>query len=269
MKIILTSDLHFAHTAGYTKKIIKLFVDNLKECDALVIAGDMISHCQSEWIGILKILRDRYPTTPIITVLGNHDYWDVVKKKIDENRIRSIYESSVGMRYRYEPTKKSYEHIANYHKKIFDRFNITHLQGNCIDIHGTKFWGLDDWYSKIPMSNDGCNISFTDQYSDGFGSRGLHNHMHKIAIDQLNNILDNVDENDKNILVTHFNPIGQYRDTSMQMEGNLMLPDLVEGKFDAVLFGHTHRSFDSIIKGVHYYNCGSEYDDPKMMIIEE
>lgn len=76
MKILLTSDTHWGITKE--KTIRKLFKEiSEQDFDVLIHAGDYCGTDQADKNvrSTIRIMREFIPDKPILSVLGNHDYW--------------------------------------------------------------------------------------------------------------------------------------------------------------------------------------------------
>ena len=79
MKILLTGDTHYGFDFSTDRIIRKAFKNDWpddNEIDIIVHTGDWISHKQKQFPKILNLFKGKYPTTPIVGVRGNHDFWN-------------------------------------------------------------------------------------------------------------------------------------------------------------------------------------------------
>lgn len=141
MKVAYTSDTHLDFwvkdvnpQSPKTKKKIFDFIQNIlkpKEADVLLVAGD-IGHYNKQNMIMLEMLNDFYGE--VIVVNGNHDMY-LVSKNI----------------------QKEYHHMSHKRtdelKQMCQEAGIHHLDGEVIEIKGTKFGGTGMWYD-LPTDND-------------------------------------------------------------------------------------------------------------------
>jgi len=230
--ILLTGDFHYGFDE-YTHDVLDSFLTDIsfEPFDIMIIAGDVISHLQSQWPDILGMIR-RYINQPILIVLGNHDYWDK-KRHWDFFRIRSKQ------------------------LKLFKDYNIHYLENDGpYETDDLIIYGFDGWYgSGFPPSADCYHISKRIegvQFNDWFYYKAR-------------NKLDSIPEkgNKRQIVVTHFEPNDQPMGASTQWL------DTLKDKCDVLCTGHTHRKNDFMHNNMRVLNAGSEYNDPRLMIFKE
>ena len=76
MRFAITADLH----TGYNNKTYKILKDfflkmrDVGEPDAIIIAGDIISHKQAQWKSAFNLIRGTFKEIPVLIVRGNHDW---------------------------------------------------------------------------------------------------------------------------------------------------------------------------------------------------
>lgn len=249
MKLILTSDLHEGRSPRShkinTEFITKIAQEIKKDSNikALIIAGDLSSHKQEQHERICKMLRDQLSCT-ILIVRGNHDYWSTLDKR------KVIKYPTIP-----ELNKK--------HEELYKKYNIHHLQKNPFVIDDVIILGWDGWYSSFdPPSNDDDHII---RFTEGIKtmewlSRKAHKEFERLL---------SVDTKGyhKSIIVTHHNPYTHdYR--YKELGANHKYLEFIVNKFDYLLTGHTHRFYDKLVKGCRIVNSGSDYNDPKYLILE-
>lgn len=224
-KIILTSDLHSGFSYRTHDILDKFYASVQKEnADYLVIAGDIISHSQSQWDPTLVQLRDHFDI-PILVVLGNHDVWQ-------DGHNKSLWSTR---------------------KKIFDKFekyDITYLPDNPVVEDDFRIYGFDGWYkSSNPPSKDKYYLS---TLTEGINT---HDYIRKRwGKDQLS-IIPKKDRHQ--IVVTHFD----FTDHPMSADSGWL--NEINTKADVLCVGHSHiQRFDEIMD-MQIINTGSDYDDPK------
>jgi predicted phosphodiesterase len=243
MKIIYTSDIHAGHSSKISYNIIHDFITDINEenPDILIIAGDLISHSQIQLEKLFKIIRSIIPSNPILIVRGNHDFW-CYGKEIKIN---------------------NYEELDKFQKLLFKKYNIQYLQDNPYIKDNVNIYGWDGWYKEEPMSND---FRYMFNLYDGIH---FHDKLRSISHEKFTNIINTVNK-DKgiNIVVTHFNLIGQYRDRALyKMDGDFKYMDIIKEKFDYCIFGHSHKEFNEKIGNCKVLNSGSDYLIPQYEVI--
>ena len=100
MKSLYVSDLHMEFGEFPTKEIGNL--EDQIDFDAVLIAGDICTTSSYEYV---PELREIFPTVPIISTLGNHDYWggdlqdipDMIKTMREQADIQVLHNTSTIM----------------------------------------------------------------------------------------------------------------------------------------------------------------------------
>jgi len=244
MKIDITSDIHidfWIAINGSVKKQqgkMRLLIEKLlpeEKADTLVIAGD-IGHYNHQNKLMFEVLREYYKD--IIWVHGNHDLYMVsgsVKKKFDND---------------------SFIRLDNM-IKLADKIDGVHyLNGNIVEIEGTKFGGCGMWYNYDyaktvwGMTHIRCIQMWNDYLNDANlirvpwkGIRGqIDNERYfDSQLELLNKIYL-----DSDVIVTHVNPdweglLPKWKmpeSTFYVFDGREMLNNLDENKM--WIYGHTH-----------------------------
>lgn len=231
-KICLLSDLHYGFDSK-THIIISDFFNRMKakKPDILLIAGDIISHMQCQWRGILKILRTYFPEIPILIVKGNHDYWDG--------------DYSFGR----------FCDLAEFHRRMFHDYNVTYLETEHYETDELVIYGFDGWYgSTEPPSND------TSYIGEVINGTPMHRYMWYKGWIALNNIPFKTKK--KTIIVSHFEL------NTHSMGGDIaLLPD-IKSKADIFCVGHSHQEVNTTDGELQIYNCGSDYNKPNYILFE-
>lgn len=226
-KIVLTSDLHYGFT-HLTHMILDEFYQDIvirDDPDYLIIAGDIISHKQSQWDSALKQLRNHFDC-PILVVLGNHDIWQSSRKR---------------------------DTIWSLKKKILTKlklYDITYLPHDPIIEEDFRIYGFDGWYGKRePPSND---LEHMSSYIEGIWT---HDYLKKtVGVDQMKMIPEKGEI--QQIVVTHFDYTGH------PMSAEMRWLDTLNEKADILCVGHSHKHKFENIMDMQIINPGSDYDNP-------
>lgn len=257
MKVILTSDTHYGFYVNRTAKILNKFVKKIKDekPDVVLHAGDWGSTQQKEVESCLKLFRRELGTElPIVGTVGNHDYANLDKK-------------------RYATLKLVEQNVQN----LFDKYNIaSHYKSNDVEI-----FAYNSWYKgNNPPSNDHRwmpplkTVTFEDKWSGDY-IRNMHQYLLEKSYVNCENTCELIKASTAKhkVVVTHFEPIGEYRDGDRMYEGMkgsiAEYEKLIEAGATILCYGHSHRQSDAIrIKGVRVVNCGSDYNFPAYSILD-
>jgi len=243
MKILLTTDSHM----GFSQKTYQILEKKLKEIDhnsydIVVHCGDWISHKQSQWKTVLKLFRN-YIDKPILGVTGNHDLWDAEQQFL------------------------SLEDVQKYHLEMFKKYDIHYLERNPYIKDNISFYGFNGWYSNTnPPSNDWMRIPNNPP-------RDLNKILRNNAHRRLQEILiqSEKDTNQK-ICITHVSSLpyrNSYIKDDYSMAANPKYKNMIADVFDFYFMGHSHLVVQELHpSGCGMINAGSDYDQPKFMIIE-
>lgn len=239
-KFLITSDLHYGFN-NENCEIIMDFIESLPNVDAVLIAGDIISHDQNQWEDILELLRIRYNKTPILMVMGNHDYWSTNKDFISDQRNRI---------------------------KLFNKWNITNLEENnmynCEMINDIPVFGFAGWYGNHePPSNDKL---FIPKY---IGSCKTFDYISITSYKNFERCLLGLSKLDtkyiKSVVITHFEPNSHVMGASVEI-----LDKIKKYKRKEMVFccGHSHIYRQEEQDGFRLYNPGGDYNIPKYCVFD-
>lgn len=262
MKILLTSDTHY----GITKlKAIRKMLEEGKteEPDVLIHAGDYCGGRNGhKTLGAtVELMREIFPDIPMVSVIGNHDYWCTGKK----------FKLPMGGHGWKNPDVMTFE--ENY-KKIIDTFEENRI--HFLDVHGVyihddfpfhKIVGHSGWYNNPnPPTND-----------EAYLPRGIegntNNWLFKKAMDELDKNLSHLDkfydpDIDTVLFVSHFPviPGNDYKGGFEQFGGNAGIGKIMQEQYNCGYFleGHSHKLENGPLK----YNCGSDYCNPKYKLLK-
>ena len=246
MKILLTSDTHHAFTANSTVKINRKFWQKVAEqdFDVMVHTGDWCTtNAEVQMRKAIKQCRN-YIDKPILTVLGNHDYWS--KNHIDPRS------------------------MINYHEKVFEEFDIVYLDRETIQINDILFYGYDSWYHvPNPPSNDYYWMPRIVE------TLPINHYMSKRMDASFERVMDDIEKDEsglKKICVTHMSPYlrkNWFMDrVHIGLSGNPKHLPFITKHCEALLIGHTHRELDEVVDGCRIVEAGSDYNNPKFKILE-
>ena len=239
MKFALTGDWHY----GFSKKthgIIERFLQHLakQDFDVLLLSGDIISHDQTQWEPVLRLLRTTFKDTAIYFVMGNHDYWTETC------------------------TQESFLAADAHRRELFRKHNIRHLEGEVGEVGGVQIFGFGGWYwSAEPPSND------VDFIPRNIGDLSFHDYLLHRAQESVDEIVSLLPYADKAVILTHF----EMNDHPMGAIGEWLdrfIAHRCKGKM-VIACGHTHlRRNDDLGNGISLVNAGGDYDNPSYRIIE-
>jgi DNA repair exonuclease SbcCD nuclease subunit len=260
MTIDILSDLHidfYFHQPVITEEMVRsvyehIFTDSGKRKvgDILVVAGDL-GHNNNQNIVVLHWIRKIFGYSHIVCVLGNHDYY------LTNGEARSIY----GL--------KSIHRIEGMRNLLNGQDGVHCLDGNIIEIEGTRFGGCDSWYDgkyitehfgeKCPVWNVPKDAHYINElwkhnladadYIYGIGWMELF----EIEREKIEKIHKDVD-----IIITHVSPSvkkehvsPEYRDGQLTGFFTFDGREFLEyGSMKYWIFGHTHNAIEYESYGV-------------------
>lgn len=242
MKLILTSDLHIGITSS--KQIDRMFgeIAELKP-DILVNAGDYCGASMG-WKSvrqITQITRAHLPTIPIVSVLGNHDYWC----------------ASGTARPRLIAFQSNLARIG----QVFDEHKIHWLDRDGIyDVPDTDIQVLGDsgWYANSnPPTND---RNYLPVGIEGDTNSYLASKAYARASTQLASLRPG----STRIWASHF-PVyklgADYKGDFETYSWSAQLGQVLTSEYNVsyILEGHSHYRRE----GPLVWNCGSDYSMPR------
>lgn len=243
MKIVLTSDTHLGITGK--GQIKNLFKDIAKESPDLIIhAGDYSGNMKGAGaVGLTcAALRKFNPDVPVVSVIGNHDFW-------------SGWKCGGG------------DYVVNYDKilKAFKDHNVHFLdESGSFVLEDIEIIGASGWYTNPqPPTND---ANFLPVGLEGDTNRSLLRRSTQIILKQI----EAADPTKLIIVTTHFGLIKSGDDWKGGFEAfswnDQAMVRYIQEKFPRVIFinGHAHQLHEGPLK----YECGSDYKKPNYITID-
>ena len=245
MKLALTTDTHFgfSHTSG---RVHETFLRKLRAAieqsgaKILIHSGDWatVDYTQAE-----RSMRQFTKALPsdveILAVLGNHDLW---------NKGRF---------------KKNPREIKDYLALVMKELGICYLERESFVKDRTLITGFDGWYHQpAPPTND---KHWMAEFTDDTLSM---TYLSKTAEERFSHILAQaLSAYEKKILVTHMSPYSKtFKD--LQFSANPRMYPLIDGVFDLLVVGHSHREQDEVVGQTRILNVGGDYNKPEFRIID-
>lgn len=234
VKIALTSDTHIGITKY--KQLKKMFEEmSLLNPDVVVYAGDYCGGVTGykSVRSTTKLIRGIFPSIPILSCAGNHDYWSGKRPSL------SLYSMNMN--------------------KIRDAFKVSDIhfldEYGPARVKGITFVGHTGWYKYHVETNDPAYLP-TGLGGDTF--RYLQKEA-DLAVQKNLECLNAADT--YRIFVSHF-PVINPRDFGWCSKfGEVLISEYGIKKF---LSGHFHERREGPLS----YECGSDYEKPKYMMIE-
>lgn len=203
-----------------------------------------------------KMLRNHFPTKPIITVLGNHDFWLAGKKKPERHDD-------------YMPNQRSFHHVSMPTWKVsldgiqqdLKELNIHFLdKDGPFRLDGWTFVGHTLWYGNMnPPTND-------DKYMPLGVDGDTHKYLYSTALKELDVNLAQLTPDDINLVFCSHFPIvnfvnhGDHTYGGPEFLGKIMREEF---KINYFLNGHAHQFHN----GPDRFEAGSDYEKPKYLIV--
>lgn len=256
---IVTTDTHYgmsANTHSAHEKFLEKVAQTVSEQNIQFIAhcGDWTSSKQDQFYRSMSMFRKYLPNIPIITVRGNHDFWDYdlwfqFRKK---GRSRSYSKYSC----------KTYGLMMEQHRKWFEQFGIHHVDMGEFVIDDVVFLGFDGWYDHLdPPTND-------KQMMYGFieSAPTFHYLNYKAHKDLEKLLATDTDRYRAVVGMTHF-PSFTEDEKYRLFCANAKYHQFLTEKCDVLLLGHSHRQVDCVENECRVVNPGSDYDSPRFVTI--
>jgi len=265
MKFLVFTD---PHLSAYPSKMqeFKSFIQKKESAvDGIICAGDWCSRDVDELEEIFQTIRSVF-NKPVLTVFGNHDFWD--------------YEN-----------KYSLDEVFMKQEELCYKYNIIHLEKDSFETDKSIIVGFDGWYNS---ENHSATVDYNyvpKQNSYGGTSFQV---LKKKELNGLYKALD-LESNKKKVCVTHFG-FGSLRrlaeeskhfDVKMEVKDNKEnvvseeIPDMeyayelfnankkhalfLAEKFSKVIFGHSHKAISYSIGNCIFENVGADYNQSPEM----
>ncbi len=270
MKVCQISDTHIGITTeGQLKVMLKKAA--AENPDILVHCGDYGGTFEGGKCvkRTLKLMRKYFPNTPILSTIGNHDYWCVSSKR------KKVVAWDGTHKYVKNGAPGPEDFIANleYIRAAFKEFDVHFLDKDGLYVHGdfssVVFIGASGWYNNpnpptndrrwLPIGLDGdTNRSILKATEDDlFRHEAALQLRGKFTADQTL------------IFVSHFPVVNAGRDYKGAFEDFSWRHSLCEYFNETYgckhfLCGHAHQ----LHKGPLRWECGPDYYNPTYQIIE-
>lgn len=245
-------DKHVKKIAEFTRSIVPNFPSN-----TLVIGGDL-GHYNHQNVLFLKELRKFYKD--IVLVFGNHDFYllsNNSKKKYKNNSLNR---------------SKEMMEITS------DIQGIHYLDGDTIDINGTRFGGVGMWYDfSFELNNRSGDFDTAfDLWSSLSNDYKMIKGFPKLTLDMFNSEKEKLDKiiNESDVIITHVGPdvsLSPYFN-EMELYNSFYFFDGSD-YFNSIAnkmwcFGHIHYDLDTIKYQCRFINHALGYPDesPKKKI---
>lgn len=247
MKVAITTDTHYGFMGDRTRKRHKLFLEKLQKAMAdedvkiLIHTGDWITHRHEQLEKTFAQFRD-YISCPILTVFGNHDFWNEKRK----NKMIS------------------WENLLRSQAESLAKYNITHVGVNPVVIEGYLFAGFNGWYkSHNPPSND---LNCMPHSIEG---KPTHAYLSDKAYSDLNQLIYSLDnfKYQKAVCLTHFPPFVD-NEHYAEMCANPRYLEVIKEHFQVLVVGHSHQTQDFMDESLRILNAGAEYNEPRFIIVD-
>ena len=243
------SDTHLGLTP-YPKIMQMLIKAKRQEFDLIVHCGDYSGgrYGYRKVEKTLRAIRSVFPECPVVSVLGNHDYW-------------ARWNGREGLEYVKHRIQES---MDTFDIHFLDREHIySHPDFDNILIAGHTGW----YYNPVPPTND---ILHLPSYIDG----DTHRHFRLEAYTESIETLDLIQEHGDGktlVWVSHFPVLREVEDQFElsafdKFSGNPKLGDMLFEEYNCRYFleGHSHRYEN----GPYKYNSGSDYGTPRFQVID-
>ncbi len=253
MKILQTSDTHWGLTKpNAIRKMFKKIKE--EEFDILLHCGDYCGTRNSykSVNATVCLMRETFPDKPIITVLGNHDYWTYNKRTLS-------------------PSLRSFEDNYNMILESFKTYDIHFLDEEGLYRHpefpNIILCGHTGWYSNMnPPTND---TKYLPKGIEGNTNAWLLKNAEAVLEAQLQ-ALDRIYQPLMRVcFVSHFpvvNSIPEHQAGFHLYCWNEKIKQVMQENYNCKYFfcGHAHKYKNGPLR----YESGSDYYKPKYHIVE-
>lgn len=249
LRALTFTDLHRGFndkTASIQDKVFRRLDPN--SFDVIILCGDNATTKPKQIESLFKALRKYFPDKIIMTVWGNHDYWDKRNLRL-LSKIKKL-------------------------KELAEKYNIHTLENNPLTIGDYLFLGFNGWYYQDHTDTaDQKNIGTWVETGEL-----VDNYLRNEADKAVNFIIDYPKDNKKVITVTHFPCIQEVIDTIQKeydeerssftvstsvdkthWNGNPHHGEILLEFSDFIFFGHSHKPYDKMIGKSRVINVGNGY----------
>jgi len=246
MRILQISDTHNGITK--LKTIKEVFKQAANE------SPDLLMHCGDYSGGqtghkhvrlTANLMRDYFPNTPIVTVLGNHDYWA-------------------------GPSPAPVDFAYNYGriKEIFESHKIHFMdEAGIYKSDDIAIIGCSGWYSSLnPPTNDRL---YLPSHVEANTNRWMERKARSIFLKQLDQLDDIYGEYITTAFISHFPVIDAGNERKGAFEEfcwDASIGALMQSDYACKYFfcGHAHQLHTGPLR----YESGSDYYNPKYQLVE-
>lgn len=251
-RICLVSDTHLGITS---KKKLDQFFHKLTEesFDILIHAGDYSGSYDGHRMlaQTVALMRKHHPTVPIVSTIGNHDFWCRPFETIEWST--------------QTPTLESYTKNYNKVKAAFKKHHVHFIdEDGLFRFQDIVICGASGWYqTSTPRTND---INFLPSKLGGHTHSYLLKRSYDIIDEQLKDFKK--EPNETFLFLSHFpvvNKGNDYKGAFNEFSWSESIHKLMEENYNCKHFleGHSHQRRE----GEPSYNCGSDYYWPKFIIL--
>lgn len=250
--IYLASDLHLEHhDLTMVDVFIKLIKKRCENNSELILAGDICSVVSDNFEYFFRGIQDKFKK--IYFIMGNHEYYG-----------SSIKEANIIVT----------ETFDNLNKK---NNNIIFLNNSCYETEDKVIIGSTLWSDLSYNNNDITKCKYMINDFRYINDMTVHTYqkLHIESVEQIKKLInDNIHNNKKLIVVTHHLPLYKlidecYKYYTMNMCFASDLEDI--SNVDIWLYGHTHKSNDTIINNTRYVcnPIGYKNENKKFVIVKK
>jgi predicted phosphodiesterase len=247
MNLLVLADLHYGYSIRTHHILDKFFKSLPTDYDYCIVAGDIISHSTPQIVPAMELMSKYLKNVRF--VLGNHDYWEINQ----ESRWPTVvkFRDMLVRRIRFANNKKAKD------KKILQLKDYPIVTDTHIVL------GYNSWYeSASPISRD---KEYMPKIYDKDDQEDVMKRMTIKAETALGATIQyaKMHKGKKKVLVTHMPPY--IEDTYFaSMCGQVSHYEKIKSNFDMLICGHNH----SYRNDGFVVNPGSDYDNPKYIIVE-
>jgi hypothetical protein len=261
MKIAQVSDTHIGITTiGQLRAMFRKLQQ--EEFDVLVHCGDYggTGHGAPCVLRTVDLMRKHFPDKPIVSTIGNHDYWRAAKASLDGVRWHKV-----------RPDPVQYQENLDHIRATFSKYNVHFIDKDGLYKHPSFdniiLIGSSGWYGNPhPGTND---KNFLPLGMDGDTNRTILRATEKDLFDaeeELSKVYK--DGYHTVVFVSHFPVINAGRDYKGAFEDfswRESVGDYFQENYKCKYFlcGHAHQ----LHKGPLRWECGPDYYNPKYQII--